>query len=75
MAIIKKNELIQMKEPQIKEKLNELKQELMRLNAQRATHTTPTNPGRIKAIRRTIASLLTILNMAQLKIQGGIKKA
>jgi ribosomal protein L29 len=62
MAIIRKNELALLKEPEINQKLTELEQELMRLNAQRATKTTPTNPGRIKLIKRTRAKLFTMLN-------------
>ena len=62
MAIIKKNELKQMKEDQLKEKLKELRKEMIKINAQRSSKTVPENPGRVKEIRRTIARLLTRLH-------------
>lgn len=61
MAIIKKSELKQMKEPQLKEKLIELKKEMMKINSQRAVGTVPENPGRVKEVRKTIARILTKL--------------
>ncbi len=65
MAIIKKNELKQMDNKSISEKLNELRDELIRIRAQIAMGTLPENPGRIKEIRRTIARILTIKRMKE----------
>ena len=62
MAIIRKNELKQMNESQINERLIALKKELMRYNAQIAVGTTPENPGRVRELKKTIARLLTILH-------------
>jgi len=62
MAIIKRQELKQITESQIEDKLTELKKELMRLSTQRAMGTAIENPGKIKEIRRSIARLLTTKN-------------
>lgn len=62
MATLKKKEIKLMNETQIKTKLAELKKELMKLKAQSSTGTSPQNPGRIGAIKRTIARMLTFLN-------------
>ncbi|MBI2110325.1 50S ribosomal protein L29 [Candidatus Woesearchaeota archaeon] len=59
MAILKKAEIKQMPAHLIKEKINDLQKELIKLNAQVATGTRPENPGRIREIKRTIARLLT----------------
>jgi large subunit ribosomal protein L29 len=69
MAIIKKNELIQMNEKTIEEKLAELKLELIKINAQISMGTVPENPGKIKEIRRTIARINTIK-----RLKGGKNK-
>lgn len=61
MALIKKNEFMNMKEVHLKEKISQLKKELLRLNAQRAIGTTLESPGKIKAIKKTIAKINTIL--------------
>ena len=43
-------------------KIIELKKDLMKLNAQVATGTTPENPGRIRSIKKTLAKINTLLN-------------
>lgn len=62
MAIIRKNELKQMNEKVLQDKLKDLKIELMKLNSQRAMGTPPENPGRIREIRKTIARIHTQKN-------------
>ena len=57
MAIIKINELKQMEQKLLQSKLNDLKKELMKVNAQIAMGTVPENPGRIKEIKKTIARI------------------
>mgnify|MGYP001579317505 CR=1 FL=1 len=69
MAIIKKNELIQMNEAALGEKLTELKMQLIKINAQRSIGTVPENPGRINEIKKTIARINTIKKQI-----GGNKK-
>jgi len=62
MSILKKSELKQASKENLNNKLEELKKELMRLNAQVSTGTPPENPGKIRLIKRTIAKILTQLN-------------
>ena len=45
-----------------KNKLSELKKELMQARGQVATGTPPKNPGRIKLIKRNIARIYTLAN-------------
>jgi large subunit ribosomal protein L29 len=70
MAIIRKNELVQMDEKALEGKLKELKIELIKINAQRSMGTMPENPGKIKEIKKTIARINTLKNA-----RGGKKKA
>lgn len=62
MAGIRKSELKAMDEKTARERLVQLKTELMKLNAQVAVGTNIESPGRIKATKRNIARLLTLLN-------------
>ena len=62
MAIIKKSELKSMKEQQLKERLNDLKKELIKINAQVAMGTVPENPGRVREVKKTVARINTLLN-------------
>lgn len=62
MAIIKKSEFKNLNETQLNERLIHLRKELVKLNAQRAIGTTLESPGKIKAIRRMIAKINTVLN-------------
>ncbi len=62
MAIIKKSEFKQMNEGTAKEKMNDLKKELIKINSQIAMGTLPQSPGRIKEIKRTVAKLNMILH-------------
>lgn len=65
MAIIKKKQLKQMSRPDLINRLNELRLELAKERGQIAIGGTPSNPGRIKEIKRTIARILT-----ELKLRG-----
>ncbi len=46
---------------ELEDKLNEARIELMKLNAQVATGASPKSPGQIKATKKTIAKIKTIL--------------
>ena len=48
MAIIRKNEMIQMDEKTLNDKFRELNKELIKINAQIGMGTVPENPGKIK---------------------------
>ena len=54
-----------MSEAQLKEKLSELRMELIKHNAQIATGTTPKSPGLIRETKRNIARIMMILNSKQ----------
>ncbi|MBW3003311.1 50S ribosomal protein L29 [Candidatus Woesearchaeota archaeon] len=57
----KKKELAGMTKQDLLSKMDELKKELIKENAQVATGTVPKNPGQIKAMKKTIARIITIL--------------
>ncbi|MBS3163438.1 50S ribosomal protein L29 [Candidatus Woesearchaeota archaeon] len=59
---MKIKELRKMDKTTMNSKVEELKKELMKLNAQVATGTVPENPGKIRSIKKTFARINTILN-------------
>ncbi len=67
---MKKAELKNLSEKQIETNLIELRKNLMKLNAQRASGTPTENPGKIRAIRRDIARLLTYSNKKAKEVKG-----
>ena len=66
MAIIRKSELKQMNEALLNERLEYLRRELIRYNSQLSTGTPPENPGKIRAVKRTIARLNTLIRLKQI---------
>lgn len=64
---MKARDLRTMPKEELLAKLNELKKELVKLNAQIAIGTTPKSPGQVKQTKKTIAKILTIIK------QGGSK--
>lgn len=56
---------------EMKNKLLDLRKELMKLKSQVARKTPPENPGKIRAIKRTVAKILMFTN----KKTGGAVKA
>jgi large subunit ribosomal protein L29 len=69
MAIIKKKELRAMGEDEMKEKLQQLRTELMKEMGAVASGTRAENPGRIGETKRTIARILTILHERGVKAE------
>lgn len=59
----------------LKIKLSELKKELVKINAQVAIGTTPKSPGQVRAIKKTIAKILTVLKEKSEKEKEVEKKA
>ena len=57
---MKTKELRNLSKKDLEIKLEELKKELIKLNAQVATGTVPKSPGQIKQMKKTIAKILTI---------------
>ncbi len=60
MAILRTDEIRDMDVSEIDTKIDELRQELLKINTTIASGGAPENPGKIKAIRRTIARMKTI---------------
>lgn len=60
MAIYRASEVHKMSPKEREEKLNELRAELLREQGVKAAGGAPKNPGRIRALRKTIARILTI---------------
>jgi large subunit ribosomal protein L29 len=63
LAIIKKKQLKQMSDSELSTRLSELRLEMAKERGQIAIGGTPSNPGRIKEIKRTIARILTQIRM------------
>ena len=59
MAIIKKKQLKEMPNADLSKRLNELKLELVKEKSQIAVGGAPSNPGKVKEIKKTIARILT----------------
>lgn len=59
---IKAKELRGMKDDELRDKLTEVRKELMKVNSQIAVGTMPESPGKVRQIKKTIARMLTILN-------------
>ncbi len=58
MALLRNKELKTMSKDELSNKLQDLRKELMKLNAQIATGTTPKSPGQVRNIKKTIAKIL-----------------
>lgn len=62
MAILKADEIREMSENEARERLNDLKKEIVEERGQIETGGFAEDPGRIKEMRRTIARIKTVLN-------------
>ncbi len=72
MSVRKIRELKNQSESELNKRLDELRKELIKLNAQVATGTTPKSPGLIKDTKKSIAMILTLLREKELqKISAG----
>lgn len=60
MAILRSKDIRKMSEKELADKELDLKKELMKLKAQVASGTPPESPGRVRAIRRTLARINTL---------------
>lgn len=67
MAIIKKKQLKEMTTPDIVNRYNELKLELSKERGQMAIGGSPTNPGRVRELKRTLAKILTEIKQREKK--------
>lgn len=62
MAILKTDEIRSMSESELKEKMSDLKKEIVEERGQIETGGFADNPGRIKEMKKTIARIKTVLN-------------
>jgi len=60
MAILRPKEIMKLTPKEREEKIKELKKELMKLKSQIAMGSLPESPGKVRAIKRTIARILTL---------------
>lgn len=67
MAIINKKELKNMNKEDLKAKLQEIRKELIKENAQIAVGTTPKSPGQIKQMKKTVARIIQLLNKKEVE--------
>ena len=51
----------------LKSRLDEIRKDLVKQNAQVATGTTPKSPGQIKQMKKTIARILTVMKSKEKK--------
>ncbi|MFH0868872.1 MAG: 50S ribosomal protein L29 [archaeon] len=63
MPILRAKDIAKMPANEKRAKLLELRKELIKLQSQRATGSQITSPGKIRAIKRTIAKILTLSKM------------
>ncbi len=62
MSRLRQNELKQMNPSELQQKIAELRKELMKLNAQIASGTTPKSPGHVRIIKKNIARIMQYLH-------------
>lgn len=67
--MLKKKDLKKLSEQDLKQRIEELRKEMIKTNAQIATGTPPVNRGGIKQTKKNIARILTYLNQNKLKIK------
>lgn len=67
MAQINKKEFKNMRKEELVEKLNEIRMELIKENAQIAVGTTPKSPGKVKQLKKAIARIIQLLNTKEVK--------
>lgn len=60
MAIMRIEEIRKLSDEELDEKLEDLKEEYMKMKTQIAQGTPPDKPGRVKEVKKTIARILTI---------------
>lgn len=71
MPLLKAEEIREMSESEREDKLKELRDELLHERGQAAMGGAPESPGRIRALRKSIARLLTVMNEKKNKTKGG----
>lgn len=67
MPILRMNEIREMTPEERKRRLEELRTELSKLRTMISAGGSVENPGRVRALRRTISRLLTVMREEELK--------
>ncbi|MFO8110380.1 MAG: 50S ribosomal protein L29 [Thermoplasmata archaeon] len=70
MPLIKTEEIRDMSDEEMRDKLKEMRDELFHDQGQAAMGGAPESPGRIRALKRNIARILTVMNENK-KAKGG----
>ncbi len=65
---MKRKEIMDLDKSEYQSKLDELRKELMKLNAQSATGTAMKNPGLLKQTKKNIARILTLMNKTKQEV-------
>jgi len=65
MTILRYKDLIKLNVEEVEKRLIEVRKELMKLKAQAARGTPPENPGKIRALKRAAAKILTYKTIKQ----------
>ena len=68
MAIVKKSEIAGMSIKDLRGKIQELRKELIKENAQVARGTTLKSPGQMRAYKKSIARMLTLIKKKSIKL-------
>lgn len=71
MPLLKTEEIRNMDPSEREEKLYELRDELLHEQGVAAMGGAPESPGRIRAIKKNIARILTVMNQEENKSKGG----
>ncbi len=74
MKFPKFHELKRMQSTELIAKLEELKKQLLKTNAQIGMGTVPENPGSIKPLKKTIAKIEMLLAQPAFQTKAGIQK-
>ncbi|MBD3313923.1 50S ribosomal protein L29 [Candidatus Woesearchaeota archaeon] len=67
MSVKKIKELRSLNEKELSKRLEDLRKELIKLNAQVATGTVPKSPGLIRNTKKSIAMIMTLLREKELE--------
>ncbi|MBI5391723.1 50S ribosomal protein L29 [Candidatus Woesearchaeota archaeon] len=65
MALVRRSELKNLSQIELEKRLGELRKDLMKLQAQVASGTRPENPGKIRALKRGVARIITTMHSHQ----------
>ncbi len=71
MPLLKTEEIREMDKSERKEKLYELRDELLHEQGVAAMGGAPESPGRIRAVKKNIARILTVMNEEKNESEGG----